>query len=960
MPSGGGPGTLYGRDQQVADLLMCVQSPVVVISGDHGVGKTRVLEEVGGRFDGLAPAPVGVGSAPAALQAGLLEALGAVAALIALDEGTARRVGGLLVEGGRRLARVKANEIGVAVARIILGVIRDRVGSNVTDVLTEYFEQVRDAVTDDLASRIRQAGDPDVIYAIAALAGDVAAAAGDRRVLLSLDDIHHLQEGDRGRLIDLGLILPPAVSVACAFTSDTRASESVLDHYGVDGITVCRLGGLDLLAVEQWLAAEGLEVDMAEELWRRTNGYGLVVADAIRLLKAGNNLASALRGGREGVMRAATRQALRGLDAGSHVAALKLSVLSRPLPARHAAAFLEVDPLSWVVTEGSLIDSHIFVPGNPPWFHDQRRILLRQQVQAGDLVPYLKAARTQLSALAQETEASADTLIQYAGISDELVSLGAADPVLSTLALLDDDALAVLGALIELADGNSQAVDAERALLYARRTFRARGDLPAALSRVSAQGMAITKSNQYRSETAANFSSAEARLYVMGKIGARLGRMPLPQIASLVFSSRLSGPLGPFESASYGIGDPPLAELAKRSVGLQTRPPGTQQLRPGRRKGPSLLLRGLFGDTPFFAAVAYAKPEDRDIALSNVEALPAEPVFGRPVVLTAVAEQPDAMLPPRRLARAFERALGLSIGNIINSFDVRIEGPQISTHDALEQRLKTLDLLASLSNERERQVTGHDAPHYGLLRWTAPADEGDLTAVVTNAHGVIPLADVPIPVLQRFDRVALAQLAGLQPDQEIGYMQSRAGPLQQPTDLQAVVNEVMHHSRKIVAYNQHQPRRNVAADPGSLQDLIQEQLDEREALARTIAASFGGALPAGHDIYLLIDPQVRRPEMGPGADRDATVMQAPMCGSSPRVQVAIEPPAEEVPYASVQQWRDATQARWREVFAAPDVTFTPGFTTSALDAVAELLGHMFNEIWLDCNFRHVRSIRAPL
>lgn len=204
-----------------------------------------------------------------------------------------------------------------------------------------------------------------------------------------------------------------------------------------------------------------------------------------------------------------------------------------------------------------------------------------------------------------------------------------------------------------------------------------------------------------------------------------------------------------------------------------------------------------------------------------------------------------------------------------------------------------------------------------------------------------------MPVLQRFDRVALAQLAGLQPDQEIGYMQSRAGRLPQSTDLQAVVNEVIRHSRKMVAYNQYQPRRHVPGDPGSLQAVIQEQLDEREVLARTIAASFGGALPVGQDIYLLIDSQVRRPEMGPGADRDATVIQAPMCGSSPRVQVAIEPPAEEVPYLSVQQWRDGTQARWREVFAAPDVTFTTGFTTSALDAVAELLGHMFNEIWLD-------------
>jgi hypothetical protein len=945
MPSGDGPGTLYGRDQQVAELLR-VQVPVIVISGDSGVGKTRVLEEVVGCFDGLAPAPVRVGHAPAALQAGLLEALGAAAALMTDDESAARRVGKLLVEGGRRLARVKANEIGVAAARIVLGLVRDRVGSNVTDVLTEYFEQVRDAATDDLTARIRQAADPDVIYAIAGLAGDVAAAAGDRRILLSLDNIHHLKDDDRGRLMDLGPILPSAVSVACAFTSESRSDESVLDQYTRAEITVYPLYGLDLCAVKQWLVAEGLAADMAEEIWHRTNGYGLVVADAVQVLKAGKNLVDALHGGREEVMRAATREALRELDRGSRVAAFKLSVLARPLPAQYAAAYLEMDSASWTDTEGSLIDSHIFVPGNPPWFHDQRRLLLRQQIQDGDLVPYLKAAGAQLSALAQATEAPADTLIQYADISDALISLGAADPPPSAVAQLDDDALAVLGAIIELTDKSNQSVDAEQALLYARRTFGTHGDLPTALSRVTAEGLVITASNEYKSVVAANFGSVEAWLYANGRIGARLGRMPLPRIASLVFNSRLSGALGPFASAIYGVGDPPLGELAKRSVELQVRSPRIQQLRPGR-KGPSLLLNGLFGDTPFFAAVAYENLEERNAALSGMQTLPTEPVFGRAVVTTTVTAQPDNPIPPRRLVRAFERALGFSIGNMTNSFDTTVQGPKITSHDAIEQRLGALNLLASLSSERERQVTGHNAPQYGLLRWAAPDGDGELTAVVANAHGVIPLAEVPAPVLQRSDRVALAQLAGLEPNQVIGFTQIHVGRQSQPTDMQAVANEVMRHSRKIVSYNQHQPRRHVAAEPGSLRNVIQEQLDEREANARVITDFYGRTLPVGHDIYLLIDPRIHQPGMIPGAGQDATIIQAPMRGSSPRAQIAIEPPPDETAYHSVQHQRDAKLAWWRHVFSVPDVTFTSAINTSALDAVAEILGHMFNEVWLD-------------
>ena len=68
------------------------------------------------------------------------------------------------------------------------------------------------------------------------------------------------------------------------------------------------------------------------------------------------------------------------------------------------------------------------------------------------------------------------------------------------------------------------------------------------------------------------------------------------------------------------------------------------------------------------------------------------------------------------------------------------------------------------------------------------------------------------------------------------------------------------HARKIVAYNDpHDARRQLPADVGNLQGLIQEQLDEREAMARHIADRFGRALPPGQDIYLLIDPHVRDP-----------------------------------------------------------------------------------------------------
>jgi hypothetical protein len=944
MPSGeAAQEILYGREQQVLELLGA-QAPVTVVSGDTGVGKTRVLETVAARFGGVAPAPVMVGYAPAALQASLLEALGAAAALIADDAGAARRVGRLLVEGGRRLASAKGSEIGLAVARIVLGAVRDRVGKNVTDVIIEYFDQVRDAAADDVVSRIRQAGDPDVILAIAGLAADVSAAAGGSRILLTLDNVDHLQPDDRGRLMDLGPLLPEKVSVLCTFTSVSSTDESTLDQYILAGIPVYPLLGLEAWAVEQWLSAEGLPADMSERVLRATNGYGFAVANAVQLLKSNQSLTDATnQNGREAVLRAATRQALRGLDAGCRTAALKLSVLSLPLPAQRAAAYLGRDLAAWADAEGLLVDSHIFVPGNPPWFHDQRRRLLREQIPSSSLPGYLQAAGAELRAVVGAGPGvSAEALTQYAEISDMLVGMGVADPSIAAVAQLSDNALAVLGAIIELVDGDRPGLDGEQVLLYARNIFRCSGDPSAALAELRESKLAVTASNEYRTFIAPSIGSDDVLLYAGGKIGSRLGRIPFPRIASLLFNGRLRGALGPFGTALYGIGDLSLGQLSKDSVRPHARPAQAQPLL-ARRNQPHLLIQGLFGDAPFYAAVAYNNPSERDSALTELTALPAGPLLGRPVALTTIAAQPDVSLPSRRLACAFERALGFSVGNIINSFDSHIQGEKISRQAAVEQQLRAINLLLELSNASERRVTGHNASQYGLLRWVGPDGWGELTAVVANAEGIIEVKDVPAGVATRFDRVALGQLARLKPGQHIGHMEYRAGRQSTVTDLQLAVNEVTQHARKIVAYNEQQQRRQLPADAGHLQALIQEQFDEREAMAQRIVDCFSRALPVGRDIYLLVDPHIRETGMIPWAGQDATIIATQMRGASPRVLVAIEP-LEEL--SSDQGWEDRLAARVEKVFGVPGVAAATLGWSSALDAVAGLLGHMFNDILL--------------
>ena len=109
--------------------------------------------------------------------------------------------------------------------------------------------------------------------------------------------------------------------------------------------------------------------------------------------------------------------------------------------------------------------------------------------------------------------------------------------------------------------------------------------------------------------------------------------------------------------------------------------------------------------------------------------------------------------------------------------------PRIIRHD----RLRLRDLL--------------QAGGFSKLGWVGPGGQGELTAVVANRSGIVELSEVPVDVFRRSDRVALAQLAHLEPGQQIGYSVYRGGQQSDVTELQLVVNEVTRHARKVLLYS---------------------------------------------------------------------------------------------------------------------------------------------------------------
>jgi hypothetical protein len=114
-------------------------------------------------------------------------------------------------------------------------------------------------------------------------------------------------------------------------------------------------------------------------------------------------------------------------------------------------------------------------------------------------------------------------------------------------------------------------------------------------------------------------------------------------------------------------------------------------------------------------------------------------------------------------------------------------------------------------------------------------------------------------------------------------------------------------------------------------------------MAQRIADHFGRPLPAGHDAYLIVDPRVREPGMIPGAGQDAIIIWTQMRGASPSVMVAIEPLEDNAP---AEDWPASIVTQVDKVFGISGTVPARISSPSALDAMASLIGYMFDEIML--------------
>jgi hypothetical protein len=479
-------GCMYGREREV-EQLACAQPRAVVLAGDPGVGKSVVLAAGQARADAagaIAPAPVTIRRSPAALQLALLDALGAAVALMARDEGLARTAARHVADAARRMAKARLDELPSAAGKVLLGMVRARLGSDAADAIEEFARDLTTSVDERLAARISAAGDGDVIEVIVGFAVEAAALAGDRDVLLSLDNAERLDEDDVRRLADLLTLLPDRVAVRLAYATADQSAHELLDKLQEAGASVMVLDGLGSDLVARWLADEGVPVGMLAETMRVTGGYPLLVQDAVAALKAGCSLADLHPGEVIGV---GTRRAWRQLDPGVQRAAIMLAAFTDPPPRERIPGFLSLDTAGWAVVEQQLWNARIFavVQDQRRWFHEMRRRYLWQEImtepQRHDAA---EAAVTELLVLMRESGVvNPALLVEFAGLLPLTSGLLTAEPGTRSMAEAEVAEIAVAAAIMELSEpGSRSPLDAEAVLLHAREGFGARASAPVVMT----------------------------------------------------------------------------------------------------------------------------------------------------------------------------------------------------------------------------------------------------------------------------------------------------------------------------------------------------------------------------------------------------------------------------------------------------------------------------------------------
>jgi AAA ATPase domain len=846
--------------QDLVDALISEQTRVVLVAGPSGAGKSHVLREA---VEVVRPHRTVAGphevmwSSP--LPELMLDGLASIIAQIVESQSNAQRVGEQLSGAIERLVASKGRELAVAAGKELLGLIRARLGPEVGQALVDTVTSLREENAESLGSRLDRARSQTALELIVSFATEVVTMSVGRPALIVLDRCERLDDTASRLLADLAELLPDGLQLWVGVRDDSGPGPFLLR---TDAGRV-HIPPLNAPAIAELLVRRALPPSAADRILERTKGTALDVQASIGLLSRGESddvdAPEALA--RDTAQRVAT------LSDDTRSIALRLAALSDPLPESYMLRFTGGDAIRLAVVMTELAEAGLLTAhGEKQWIHERRRESLLASASEDDIQAALADAAT---AVWEYVQAGGEHqwLVELANLAARSPQMIAESEDLAATLALDNPALGLIAALVELTEPSSPFVEGQALLSYARTNYPTDETELSHLESLGESGIVSIESTNRSASVALQLSPLSMAVAV-GRVGRSFGHLPIPAISSAAFRNLILPRVGPLVDVHYGIGRPPLRTLSYMAMGVQEKAWSPSLATVRRDTRPALIVRAAFAGRPLYGVFRFESTDARDTALDALAGLDVEFLDDRLTVSSTVAF-PMTAVPVERFLRAAGRVIGrvprLTTQGIKEPLDAPIPYAKL-----VKRRVATARTLRKLAGATLRGAMELDLPL--SLYWF----EGDRTFLQVEVHGGREIAVVSPErpegpfVAGPYRLFRLAQELGLQPGENITQVSGGAFAHADyaPNRFDPVLAEIGRRRTAAIAFNNAQRQLPIRFD-----DVLAASI--RDAFLREMrdARAFAAELPIlGRDDwevppiakYVVLPDECREPQRVPG------------------------------------------------------------------------------------------------
>ena len=839
---------------ELTDLLS-MSHPVVVVTGDSGTGKSSILADHQielSRGSAIAPPPVTCAFDSGALQVAILDGLVTALVTSMADRTAWRNIQNRLDTAGKEMVAEVGKSLAKAVTQEVMAQVKARLGEHAGEGLAVFFKGLRQDTTDDLRRDLQSRSDTNVVKLLVRLCDEVATAL-KRDVILAIDECQRLTDDDQRALASLSIVPPKRARFVVAWSSAAHEARAGLTRLRDTGCGELVVGGLRRADVGSMLSRAGVAGVHTERVHFLSSGFPIIVEGLIGQLRSGGTLDEYTP---PTAFVRSLEDALARLPSDAHIAARQLSVFELPPSESTIISYLDLSSTQWGVLRQSLERENILsVERNGQlWFHESRRShLWTRMLSEGERFeigqPAYSALLTQYR---DDMISSTGLMVPIAHTARFARESQSANPQLARILDLTSAQLAVLASIIELEithpSDDSRWTPPETALIYAHNTFGAdRGDALAAIPVLIEQEFIqpVDQAEPVNADpdvtvTVSADPTDECHIVLHGQIQDVLGKTVIPQITGRIVHEH-------FEAlrleSSLVLSDPGGSDAIELIRNAKNQPLHRFDLL-RRTVCPMMAVWVDYGGHPISMAAIFNRDAERQRAKKAAISVD-EVSYGRRVKTVHTFEDQTTTIPSMRLFKAVYLATGRPTEGDpggTGNWQMVNDGPPLPISEYVQRQITLADILRTRVDDLEQEVYALREPR-GAAVGQAPDDtyffvelRGSTRVVEMTAEHIALLQD-DLPF--RFAR--LEHHLTLRPGERTHHITERiqrSGLIDDPAV--TLLNDFWETARE---FNEHQPRRRIKMQKGSLTQLVRDAHIRDTTLARTLSEqlTIGGA-----------------------------------------------------------------------------------------------------------------------